>query len=103
VQRREGEHICQRVALTDGAEPLQKRCWLACQAFLSFWISSMPWNIFGRQAQPFMEKPTQPARPWVETQALQLLSSHTLSVIQELEGKADSLTHNSQAARSCAE
>ena len=100
VQRREGEHICQRVALTDGAEPLQKQM-LACLPGFSLVLDIIHAMEYLWKAGTALYGETDPARTaWVEAQALQLLSSHTLSVIQELEGKADSLTHNSQAARS---
>jgi len=88
------------VALTDGAEPLQKQM-LACLPGFSLVLDIIHAMEYLWKAGTALYGETDPARTaWVETQALQLLSSHTLSVIQELEGKADSLTHNSQAARS---
>lgn len=100
VQRREGGHICQRVALTDGAEPLQKQMLARLPGF-SLVLDIIHAVEYLWKAGTALYGETDPARTrWVETQTLQLLSSHTLSVIQELEAKADSLTHNSQAAKS---
>jgi hypothetical protein len=100
VQRREGEHICQRVALTDGAEPLQKQM-LACLPGFPLVLDIIHAVEYLWKAGTALYGETDPYRTqWVEAQTLQLLSSHTQQVIQWLEDKADSLTHNSQAARS---
>ena len=100
VQRREGEHICQHVALTDGAESLQKQI-LACLPGFPLVLDIIHAMEYLWKAGTALYGETDPYRTeWVEAQALQLLSSHTLQVIQLLEDKADALAHNSQAAKS---
>jgi hypothetical protein len=100
VQRREGEHIYQRVALTDGAEPLQKQM-LACLPGFPLVLDIIHAVEYLWKAGTALYGETDPYRAeWVEVQTLQLLSSHTEQVIQLLEDKADSLAPNSQSARS---
>jgi len=100
VQRREGEHIRQRVALTDGAEPLQKQM-LACLPGFPLVLDIIHAVEYLWKAGTALYGETDPYRTqWVEAQTLQLLSSHTQQVIQLLQDKADSLAPNSQAARS---
>lgn len=100
VQRREGQHICQHVALTDGAEPLQRQM-LACLPGFPLVLDIIHAVEYLWKAGTALYGETDPYRAeWVEAQALQLLSSHTEQVIQWLEDKADSLVRNSQAARS---
>jgi hypothetical protein len=100
VQRREGAHIYQRVALTDGAEPLQKQM-LACLPGFPLVLDIIHAVEYLWKAGTALYGETDPSRmQWVEAQTLQLLSSHTEQVIQLLKDRADSLAHNSQAARS---
>lgn len=100
VQRREGDHICQRVALSDGAEPLQKQM-LACLPEFPLVLDIIHAVEYLWKAGTALYGETDPYRvEWVETQTLQLLSSHTDQVLQLLEDKADALAPNSQAARS---
>ena len=100
VQRREGKHICQRVALTDGAEPLQKQM-LACLPEFPLVLDIIHAVTYLWKAGTALYGETDPYRTeWVEAQALHLLSSHTNQVIQLLEDQADALAHNSQAAKS---
>jgi hypothetical protein len=100
VQRREGEHICQRVALTDGAEPLQKQI-LTCLPGFPLVLDIIHAVEYLWKAGTALYGETDPYRAeWVEAQTLQLLSSHTDQVIQLLEDKADVLPPNGQAARS---
>lgn len=100
VRRREGKHIYQRVALTDGAEPLQKQM-LACLPGFPLVLDIIHALEYLWKAGTALYGETDPARAeWVEVQTLQLLSSHTQQVIQLLEDKADVLASNSQAARS---
>lgn len=100
VQRREGEHIYQRVALTDGAEPLQKQM-LTCLPGFPLVLDIIHAVEYLWKAGTALYGETDPHRTeWVEAQTLQLLSSHTEQVIQLLEDKADSLAPNSQSARS---
>jgi hypothetical protein len=100
VQRRKGEHICQRVALTDGAEPLQKQM-LACLPGFPLVLDIMHALEYLWKAGTALYGETDPCRAqWVEAQTLQLLSSHTQQVIQWLKDKANTLAPNSQAAKS---
>jgi hypothetical protein len=100
VQRREGKHICQRVALTDGAEPLQKQM-LACLPGFPLVLDIIHAVEYLWKAGTALYGETDPYRAeWVETQTLQLLFSHTEQVIQWLEDKANALAPHSQAARS---
>ena len=100
VQRREGQHICQRVALTDGAEPLQKQM-LTCLPGFPLVLDIIHAVEYLWKAGTALYGESDPYRAeWVEAQALQLLSSHTDQVIQGLKDKADSLAHNSQAVKS---
>jgi hypothetical protein len=100
VQRREGAHICQRVALTDGAEPLQRHM-LVCLPGFPLVLDIIHAVEYLWKAGTALYGETDPYRTeWVEAQTLQLLSSHTEQVIQLLEDKANSLVHNSQSARS---
>jgi hypothetical protein len=100
VQRREGEHIEQRVALTDGAEPLQKQM-LACLPGFPLVLDIIHAVEYLWKAGTALYGETDPYRAeWVETQTLQLLSSQTPHVIQLLEEKVDTLAPNSQAAKS---
>jgi hypothetical protein len=100
VQRREGTHICQRVALTDGAEPLQRQM-LACLPGFPLVLDIIHAVEYLWKAGTALYGETDPYRTeWVEAQTLQLLSSLTEPVIQLLEDKADSLTHHSQSAKS---
>jgi len=99
VQEREGQHVCQRVALTDGAEPLQRQMLTRLPEFrLVLDIIHAMGYLWKAGTALYGE--TDPYRAeWVEAQALQLLSSHTDQVIQLLEGKADELAQSSQAAK----
>jgi hypothetical protein len=100
VKRREGTHICQRVALTDGAEPLQKQMLARLPGFpLVLDIIHAVEYLWKAGTAIYGETDLYRAE-WVEAQTLQLLSSHTEQVIQLLDDKADSLVHNSQSAKS---
>lgn len=100
TKRREGEHIRQRVALTDGAEPLQKQI-LACLPGFPLVLDIIHAVEYLWKAGTALYGETDPFRAdWVEAQTLQLLSSRTAQVIQWLEDKAASLPSTSQAAKS---
>lgn len=100
VHRRDGPHICQRVALTDGAEPLQKQM-LACLPGFPLVLDIIHAVEYLWKAGTALYGETDPCRAqWVEVQTLQLLSSHTEQVICLLEDKANVLAHNSQATKS---
>ncbi|MBM3146076.1 MAG: ISKra4 family transposase [Chloroflexi bacterium] len=99
VQRREGAHICQRVALTDGAEPLQKQM-LACLPGFPLVLDIIHAVEYLWKAGTAIYGETDSSRTeWVKAQTLRLLSSQTEQVIQLLEDKAASLSPNSQAAK----
>jgi hypothetical protein len=85
VTQREGDHIQQRVALTDGAEPLQDR---VCDKLPQFTlvldiihVSEYLWD-----AANALLGETHPERTaWVGEQLLDILSGETTAVIQTLE------------------
>ncbi len=88
VQRREGSHIAQRVALSDGAEPLQRQM-LICLPEFSLLLDIIHAIEYLWKAGTALSGETDPYRAeWVEAQTLQLLSSRVEQVIQVLEDKA---------------
>ena len=99
VLRRDGQHISQHVALTDGAEPLQRRMLARLPGF-QLVLDIIHAVEYLWKAGTALYGETDPYRAeWVEAQTLQLLSSQTPAVIQILENKATSLAENSQAAK----
>lgn len=98
--RREGEHIRERVALTDGAEPLQKHVLAKLAGFtLVLDIIHVDEHIWEAGTAIYGE--TDPHRAeWVEAQMLDILSSRSDQVIQRLEAKAAKVHRSSQAAKS---
>jgi len=99
VHRREGQHIAQRVALTDGAEPLQRQMLTRLPGF-QLVLDIIHAVEYLWKAGTALYGETDPSRAeWVEAQTLQLLSSHTTQIIQMLEDKAASLADSSQAAK----
>jgi len=99
AQRREGQHISQHVALTDGAEPLQRRMLAHLPGFVLV-LDIIHAVEYLWKAGTALYGETDPYRvEWVEAQTLQLLSGQTPDVIQMLENKAASLAENSQAAK----
>jgi len=99
ARRREGKHICQRVALTDGAEPLQKHVLAGLPGF-TLVLDIIHADEYLWKAGTALYGETDPYRTqWVEAQTLNLLSSRTNQVIQCLEDKASNLSCNSQAAK----
>jgi len=99
VARREGEHIRERVALTDGAEPLQKHMLAKLPGFtLILDIIHVDEHLWKAGTTIYGE--TDPRRTeWVEAQMLDILSSRSDQVIQRLEDKAATLQQSSQAAK----
>ena len=88
------------MALTDGAEPLQKQMLVRLPGF-SLVLDIIHAMEYLWKAGTALYGETDPHRTeWVEAQALQLLSSHTEQVIQLLEDKANSLAPKSQSAKS---
>ena len=99
MAQREGAHIRERMALTDGAEPLQKHVLAQLPGFsLVLDIIHVDEHLW--QAGTALYGETDPQRAeWVEAQMLDILSSHSQAVIQRLEDKASSLCRSSQAAK----
>jgi hypothetical protein len=84
MHRGEGQHICQRVALTDGAEPLQRRMLTGLPGF-HLVLDIIHAVEYLWKAGTALYGETDPYRAeWVEAQTLQLLSSHTTDLIQLL-------------------
>jgi hypothetical protein len=97
--RRDGEHLRERVVLTDGAEPLQKHV-LAKLAGFTLVLDIIHADEHLWQAGSAIYGETDPHRAeWVEAQLLDLLSSRSDQVIQRLEDKAATLQRSSQAAK----
>jgi len=97
--RRDGEHICERVALTDGAEPLQKQV-LAKLSGFTLVLDIIHTDEYLWKAGTALYGETDPYRAeWVEAQMLDLLSSRSEAVIRRLEDKAATLHRRSQAAK----
>lgn len=99
VARREGSHIRDRVALTDGAEPLQKHVLAKLFGFtLVLDIIHVDEHLWKAGTAIFGE--TDPKRAeWVEAQLLDILSSRADNVIQRLEEKGGAVRKNSQASK----
>jgi len=88
VTRREGPHIQQRVALTDGAEALQDRIQ---QSFPTFTLvldfihaDEKLWDV----ANSLFGETSDQRTPWVEAQTLDLLSGQAPQVVTELRRRA---------------
>lgn len=99
VAKREGPHIRQRVALTDGAIALQQQmqAWLPGFTLVLDIIHVVEYVW---QAGTAVYGETDPQREvWVKAQTLAILSSRTAQVIQHLEEKARSLAPKSHAAK----
>jgi hypothetical protein len=99
VTCRLGKHIRERVALTDGSEPLQKQMLAKLPGFVLI-LDIIHAVEYLWKAGTALYGETDPHRTeWVEAQTLDLLSSRTDLVIQRLEEKAATLTPTSQVAK----
>ena len=99
VTRRLGKHIRERVALTDGSEPLQKQMLAKLPGFVLI-LDIIHAVEYLWKAGTALYGETDPHRTeWVEAQTLDLLSSRTDLVIQRLEEKATTLDTTSQVAK----
>ena len=98
--KRDGRHIRQRVALTDGAQALQDQMRLHLPDFpLVLDIIHGIEHLWKAGTALYGETDPQRAE-WVKAQVLDLLSSRAEAVIHRLEDKAQSLPPASQAAKS---
>jgi len=99
VKRREGPQVRPRVALTDGAEALQRHMQAKLPGFtLVLDIIHVDEPLWQAGTALYGETDTQRA-VWVETQMYDLLCSHTDDVIQRLEDKARALPLNSSVGK----
>jgi len=97
--RREGRHIRGRVALTDGAEPLQKQM-LAKLSGFTLVLDIIHVDEYLWKAGTAIYGETDPKRAeWVAAQLLDILSSRAALVIQHLEDKAGTVRKGSQAGK----
>lgn len=88
MAKRDGAHIQHRVALTDGCEALQQRVEQHLPGFtlvLDFVHAS---EYLWKAANALFGELSPQRTPWVEGQALQLLSGHTDQVIADLQNLA---------------
>jgi len=97
--RRDHPHIRDRVALTDGSEPLQKQVLARLLGFtLVLDIIHVDEHIWKAGTAIYGE--TDPKRAgWVEAQMLDILSSRADQVIQQLVDKTQSVRKSSQAGK----
>jgi hypothetical protein len=99
VRRRAGPPIRTRVALTDGAEPLQKHMRAKLPEFtLVLDIIHVDEHLWKAGTALFGETDGQRAA-WVETQLQDILSSHIDRVIQRLEQEASDLPKSSSVGK----
>jgi len=97
--RRDGPHIRDRVALTDGAEPLQKQV-LAKLSGFTLVLDLIHVDEYLWKAGTAIYGETDPQRAeWVEAQVLDILSSRAERVIQRLEDKARAVRTGAPAGK----
>jgi len=99
VRRREDQQVCERLALTDGDESLQKQMLAKLPGFTLI-LDIIHAVEYLWKAGTALYGETDPNRTeWVEARTLELLSSHSEEIIQQLENKASKLSRSSQAAK----
>jgi hypothetical protein len=99
ADRRDGQHIRDRVALTDGSEPLQKQVVSKLPGF-SLVLDIIHVDEYLWKAGTAIYGETDPKRAeWVAAQLLDILSSRADQVIQRLENKARAVRKSSLAAK----
>jgi hypothetical protein len=97
--RRDGSHIRDRVALTEGSEPLQKQVQAKLSGFTRV-LDILHVDDYRWKTGTALYGETEPKRAeWVEAQLLDILSSHADLVIQRLEDKAHAVRKGSQAGK----
>lgn len=84
VAKREGPHIQQRMALTDGCEALQQRMQHFLPTFLLVLDFIHALEYLWQAANALFGEKDPQRTPWVETHALQILSGQTQPVIDTL-------------------
>ena len=99
VAQRDGPHIRQRVALTDGARALQHQMQAWLPTFVLVLDIMHVVEYLWKAGTALYGETDRQREVWVKAQALALLSSHTPQVIQHLEEKAQVLAPSSQAAK----
>ena len=88
VAQREGQHVQDRVALTDGSEPLQNRVLEQCSRF-TLVLDIIHASEYLWDAANALLGETHPDRnEWVSERLLHLLSGQTTTVIQDLQIQA---------------
>lgn len=99
VKRREGQHVRTRVALTDGAEALQRHTQAKLPGFtLVLDIIHVDEHLW--QVGTALYGETDPQRnAWVEAQMLDILTSRSDVVVQRLEEQAQPLPKNSSVGK----
>jgi hypothetical protein len=85
VAQREGSHIRHRVALTDGAEPLQRQVRDRLSKFTLVLDIIHAVEYLWAAANALLGETSPDRTPWVQEQLLHLLSGRTSAVIQTLE------------------
>jgi hypothetical protein len=99
VNRREGPHLHTRVALTDGAEALQRHMQAKLPGFtLVLDIIHVAEHLWQAGTALYGETDAQ-RDAWVEAQMYDLLCSHTDAVIQRLDEQAQALPLSSSAGK----
>jgi hypothetical protein len=97
--RRDGLHIRQRVALTDGAETVQDQMRHQLPNFtLVLDLSHVVEHVWAAGTALYGETTPQ-CETWVRTQTLDILSSRTERVLNRLEESAKTLAPTSHAAK----
>jgi len=98
VRRREGTHILDRVALTDGAEALQTRVQSQFPDFTLILDFIHADEYLWKAANALLGEKAQERSAWVEERTLQLLTGQTGAVIADLRQIAGTCKARSQAA-----
>jgi hypothetical protein len=102
VRRREGVHIVDRVALTDGAEALQTRVASQFPDFTRILDFIHVNEYLWKAANALMGETAQQRTAWVEERTLQLLKGQTGAVIADLRKTASECKTRSLAATTLA-
>jgi uncharacterized protein UPF0236 len=96
--KHQGPHIQSRVALTDGAEPLQKRMLALFVGFVLVLDCIHAIEYLWKAANALLGETSEARTDWVKARALKMLSGQTQSVIDDLRQVASS-TRTKKTAR----